>query len=266
MTHNPCPIHHEHNHHQNVILLVFFKSCLYDANVDIEQDNIDFGINAITDNEIQEMQNDEMDEQHVPDTFIQTIHLKIYPFENDNWTCFDITACLNKNDTYVSYMTVEELGLTLPSDLNETNLNSSVYCNEMAYYFIKTWMPYLMVMVIGVLSKLFNKKLPKTNNVSKRANNVYGNDIDELKEPQREDLLIYSILGPKFETSFPNSHVKFTKAHWTFLHSSGRKGQHLPKYKGDYFNIVSQLFKSQINKKLTHNQNSLLYHFMYHYI
>ena len=58
----------------------------------------------------------------------------------------------------------------------------------------------------------------------------------------------YDILGPKFSLSFPDSRVKFTKSHWRFLHSGGRKGQHLPKYKGDYFNIVSQWFKTQINE------------------
>ena len=38
-------------------------------------------------------------------------------------------------------------------------------------------------MIVGVTSKLVEKPLPKTNNVSKRANIIYGN-IDELKEPQ----------------------------------------------------------------------------------
>ena len=43
------------------------------------------------------------------------------------------------------------------------------------------------------MAKKLGIKLPKTNNTSEQGNKIYGNDVDEMQEPQREDLLMKSL-------------------------------------------------------------------------
>ena len=121
--------------------------------------------------------------------------LTVYPFSNLD-VSFDVSVCIDNNDNdanYKSYISIDDWNLTLPNEATETSISSSAFCNEIALYWIKTWIPHTMVMVVAVVEKLFGVKLPKTNNTSERSNKIYGHDIDELIEPQREDLLMKSL-------------------------------------------------------------------------
>ena len=90
----------------------------------------------------------------------------------------DTKEIILDNNTYTAYMTLTETDMTLPIELYETSFTPSVYCNEMALYWIQTWIPKLMVMIVEVIGKKLGIKLPKTNNTSEQGNKIYGNDID----------------------------------------------------------------------------------------
>ena len=88
-------------------------------------------------------------------------------------------------------LALNDTDVTLPIELYETSFTSSVYCNEMTLYWMQTGIPKLMVMILEVIDKKLGIKLPKTNNTSEQGNKIYGNDVDEVQEPQ--DLLMKSL-------------------------------------------------------------------------
>ena len=53
------------------------------------------------------------------------------------------------------------------------------------------------------------------------------------------------MLHKRFNQLCPNSNISFTNNHYRFLKSNGQRGRHLPKHKGQYFHLISELFELQ---------------------